>query len=234
LVLTATLTLLIVLLLIVALLLVVVARRRTRAATTPMHPPQPRPELGSPAQVWLERAERITRSLRELTERYPALSGAADDADAVLLELRSGASDVARLDEARSGLSQAALQAQRRRLDASIAAASGEAAAAELRSARDAVDAQLELAARHRATRDQLLARMQAAVAGLEQADAELRALVAQPSDLPPTATAALADRLAGLRAGLAEVRAISDQQGDRDQGHPGDLPGPVERPPRT
>jgi DNA repair exonuclease SbcCD ATPase subunit len=231
--LTATLTVLIALLLIGVLLLVVDARRRARASTPAQSAP-PRPNLGSPAQVWLERAERITRSLRELAERYPALYGAADDADAVLAELRSAATDVARLDEARSRLPTAALQARRERLDASIAAAANEPAAAELRSARAAVDAQLELATQHRATRDRLLARMQAAVAGLEQADAELHALAAQPSDVPQTATVALADRLAGLRAGLAEVRAISDQLGHPDQGHPRDLPGSVERPPRT
>jgi truncated hemoglobin YjbI len=234
-VLTATLIVLAVLLVAAAALLLIAAmgRRARRDAPTQL-PSGPQPKLGSPAQVWLERGESAARRLRDLGEQYPALSGAGDDADAVLIELRWAAGEVARLDQARARLPTVTLKAQQQRLDAAIAAAGSSPVTADLRSARNAVAASLALAAKHQAARDALLARMRAAVAGMEQADAELRAVFAEPSTMPATATAALSDRLAGLRAGLAEVRAISAAVEQADQGHPGDLPGSVEPPPRT
>jgi hypothetical protein len=252
-VLTTTLVVLAVLLAAAALLLAVAviqsrARRRADAASV-QAAPRPvegvaaaRPALGTPAQVWLERGERVAQRLRRLGEEHPALSGASDDAEAVVAELRSAAGDVAALDAARVRLPMGTLEAERRRLDAAVADAVGSPAEADLRTARDAVTARLDLAARHRATTDALLARMRAAVAGLEHAADELTGLFAAPSDTAATATAELSDRLAGLRAGLAEVRAISgrvvptDRTGDAatDQGLPGDLPGSVEGQSRT
>lgn len=217
------------------------------------------PALGSPAQVWLERGERVAARLRQLGAQHPALTGAGDDADAVLAELRAAAAEVAALDTARARLPMSTLRAEQDRLDAAITA--GGAGAADLRTAREAVAARLTLAAQHRAAADALLARMRAAVAGLEHAEDELSGLLAAPSEATPSATAELTDRLAGLRVGLAEVRAISvaagsatpeppepgaagtptpgaeaarEQSPRGDQGLPGDVPGSVEGPPRT
>jgi hypothetical protein len=234
-VLTATLIVLAVLLVAAAALLLIAAMgRRARRGAQPQLPSIQKPKLGSPAQVWLERGESAARRLQKLGDQYPALSGAGDDAQAVLMELRAAAGEVARLDQARAQLPTTTLKAHQQRLDAAIAAAGDAPLAADLRSARDAVAANLALAAKHRAARDALLARMRAAVAGMEQADAELRAVFTEPSTMPGAATVALSDRLAGLRAGLAEVRAISGTGERADQGHPGDLPGSVEPPPRT
>ena len=240
---TATLVVLAVLLVAAGLLVAVAVvqgrlRRRpvdTRSALPSTGRPAPRtPVLGSPAQVWLERGERVAQRLRRLGTEYPVLTGVGDDADAVLTELRAAASEVAGLDAARSRLPAMALQAEQRRLDDAIAAAPDDPAAHDLRVARDAVAARLALAGRHRAATGALLARMRAAVAGLEQAEDELAGLLAAPSDTAATATAELADRLAGLRAGLAEVRTITARVASRAQGEPGDLPGSVEPPPRT
>lgn len=232
-VLTATLVVLAVLLACAVLLLAVAAVQRRHR---PARPPARRPTIGSPAQVWLERGERVAQRLRRLGDEHALLSGAADDADAVLAELRASSSEVATLDAARARLSVTALDAELRRLDRAIAAAAGGEAEHDLRSARDAVAARMALANRHRAATEALVARMRSAVAGMEQAEDELRGLLATHGDTAgiAQATAALADRLAGLRAGLAEVRAISARVADRVQGRPRDLPGSVEGPPRT
>jgi len=283
-VLTATVVVLAVLLLAAALLLVVAAlqKRARRSAEVPPSalgssalgssalggsavggPALGSPALGSPAQVWLERGERVAQRLRRLGAEHPTLAGAADDADAVLTELRAAAGEVAGLDAARARLPVSSLRAEQRRLDDAIAATAGGPSAGDLRSARAAVAARLALAERHRAAIDALLVRMRAAVAGMEQAEDELTGLLATFSQtaaaaatgdpvgneltgLSPTtpsetaaeatraATAELADRLAGLRAGLAEVREISRRAFRQGQGQPGDLPGSVEPPPST
>jgi truncated hemoglobin YjbI len=217
--------------------------QRRRAGSVEATPP--RPALGSPAQVLLERGERVGRRLHELGRDQPVLAGAGDDADEVVAELRAAATHVAAVDKARSTVPASTLRDQQRRLDAAIAAAAGTPAEADLRTARDSVTARLATAARHQAARDALLARMRAAVAGLEAAETELTALLTSAGPPSGAATTALADRLAGLRAGLAEVRAIGTLDADTtggavdaaqgaDQGRPGDLPGSVEPPPRT
>ncbi len=240
--------LLVVLLLVGALLAVTVLRRRRATPGVPgascAPGVAPSPALGSPERVWVERGERVAAGMRELAGPYPALTGAADDADAVIGELRAAAGEVAALAAARAALPLSTLQAQLGRLDTALAGAAGQPAEADLRVARDAVVARLGLAARNRAAVDALLARMRAAVAGMELARDEFAALLAAPTrqqgstDGMTAATADLADRLAGLRAGLAEVRAITDRAGTPDigqgQGLPGDLPGSVEGPPRT
>lgn len=234
--------------LIVAALLVAAALqwRRARGAAVQA----PRPALGSPAQVLHERGERAGRRLAALAGEQPLVAAAGDDADAVVVELRAAAAQVASIDQARSNLAVPTLQAQLRRLDADATASAGTPAEADLRSARDSVAARLATATRLQTARDTVLARMRAAVTGLEQAETELIELAAQLGSAAPGATtgstsAATADleaRLAGLRAGLAEVGAIGTLDIDldvdaaqvADQGLPGDLPGSVEPPPRT
>jgi hypothetical protein len=253
-VLTATLVVLATVLVVAALLLVVAAvqsRTRRQAPGVPAARPGPGrgspglggpapggPALGSPAQVWLERGEKVAQRVRALSAGNPALTGVGDDADEVLAELRNAAADVAALDAARGRSPVSTLQAERERLDRAMEQAAGQPAEADLRAARDAVAARLALAAQQRATGDALLARMHAAVAGLERAEDELSGLLAAPSPAVTTAVVELGDRLAGLRAGLAEVRAISARatppSAGPGQGFPGDLPGSVEPPRRT
>lgn len=248
--------------LIVAALLVAAALQWRRAGSAAA--PAPRPALGSPAQVLLERGERAGRRLAALGVEQPLVAAVGDDADAVVAELRAAAAQVASLDQARSNLAVPALQAQLGRLDADATAAAGTPAEADLRSARDSVAARLATATRLQTAKDTVLARMRAAVTGLEQAETELIELAAQLGSAPPgsappgsapagattgtttgsssTATTDLEVRLAGLRAGLAEVGAIGTLDMDldvdaaqvADQGLPGDLPGSVEPPPRT
>jgi hypothetical protein len=257
--------LLLALLIMFALLGTVALRRRRERAVAAPEPP--RPALGSTARVLLDRGERAGQRLDQLGAEQPLIAGVGDDASAVVAELRAAAGQVAALDQARANLATPTLQAQQRRLDEAIAAAAGSPAQADLVAARDSVAARLATAARHQAARDALLARMRAAVTGLEQAETELTALLATaqtgtqtdvPGEPNPAgeATTALQDRLAGLRAGLAEVRAIgtlgvystdpaqtdpaqtdpaqTDPAQVADQGLPGDLPGSVEPPPRT
>jgi len=234
--------LLVALLIMLALLGTAVLQRR-RAA--PAVPEPARPVLGSPAQVLLERGERAGRRLERLGADQPMLAGVTDDAAAVVGDLRVAAASVAAIDRARANLSEPVLRDQQGRLDAAITAAAGSPGEADLRAARDSVAGRLAAAGRHRAARDAVLARMRAAVTGLEQAETELAELLttAAAADLPGRprpgeATAALEDRLAGLRVGLAEVRGLGTLEVDpaqaADQGLPGDLPGSVEPPPRT
>lgn len=237
-------------------------RRAAAGGAQPQRPP-----IGSPAQVLLDRGERAARRLDRLGADQPLLSGAVDDAAAVVAELRAAAAKVGVIEQARAGLAVPTLQAQQRRLDQAIANAAGRAVPAtepatepasepatepameaDLRAARESIAGRLATAARHQAARDAVLARMRAAVAGLEQAETELAELLAassthaQPGPPPGEATIALQDRLAGLRAGLTELRGLGTlgpQSGQgpaqaADQGLPGDLPGSVEPPPRT
>ena len=249
-------------------------RRAAAGGAQPQRPP-----IGSPAQVLLDRGERAARRLDRLGADQPLLSGAVDDAAAVVAELRAAAAKVGVIEQARAGLAVPTLQAQQRRLDQAIANAAGRAVPAtepatepvtepatepvtdpatepatepvmeaDLRAARESIAGRLATAARHQAARDAVLARMRAAVTGLEQAETELAELLAassthaQPGPPPGEATIALQDRLAGLRAGLTELRGLGtlgphSGQGPAqaaDQGLPGDLPGSVEPPPRT
>src|SRR5215217_2578189 len=144
-VLNATLAVLTVLLVTVAILLALAALQ-ARARRDRGSGPRPAPPVGSPAQVWLERGERVAQRLRRLGAEHPALTGVADDADTVLAELRAVAAEVAALDAATTRLTVPALQAEQRRLDDAIAAAGDGPARADLRSARAAVAARLALA----------------------------------------------------------------------------------------
>lgn len=101
---------------------------------------------------------------------------------------------------------------------------------AELDHARSLIeDPGLAAAGRLLEAREALLTRMSAAVTGLEQARAEVIELIAAataPARSGTDATSQLNARLAGLRAGLIEVRGLADPQADSGidggpQGHP-------------
>lgn len=153
-----------------------------------------RPAMGSPAQVWVSRGERVLRELGSALAEHDAWQGVSTDAEQVVGELRATASQVAKVEHALSQLQ----------------------------------DPGLAAAERLRETRDTLLSRMESAVGGLEQARAELVELIATASTVAadPDPVRELNSRVAGLRAGLIEVRGLADPEPgsgiDRgDQGHP-------------
>lgn len=138
-----------------------------------------RPIMGSPAQVWIARGERVQRELEAALAEHGVWEAVTSDSAAVVAELRLTGGQVAEVDHAI-----ATIQDPGR--DATL-----------------------------RQTRDTLVARMESAVAGLEQARAEVAELIATAALSPadPEPAAQLTSRLAGLRAGLVEVRKLSDPE---------------------
>jgi hypothetical protein len=181
--------------------------------------------LGSPAQVWLERAERAVRQLHRQLAEQVGWSAVTSDADAVLFDLRQSATQVAELNRELSTVDTSRLAAERDRLAGQSAETDDTALRTELIAAHRAIEGRLGVFARRTATRDALLARMRAAVHGLEQASDEVTELLssARP-ELPATApTVELTERLTGLRLALTELTesaapAEENGQNRRDQ----------------
>jgi hypothetical protein len=183
------------------------------------------PLLGSPAQVWVSRSERVLRELNATLAEQPAFVAVAADAEQVVLELRLTAGQVAELDHALARIPVPSLETEQRSLTTAVAGAQGTPAAADLTRSLEAVTARLGAAARQRTSRDALLASMQATVMELERARDELAELITGTTSalsVSSDATAALAGRLDGQREGLVEVRGASDPEiGPSGQGHP-------------
>lgn len=169
------------------------------------------PILGSPAQVWLSRSERVLRELNTTLAEQPAFATLAADGEQVVTELRLTAGQVADYDHALSGIPVPELEAEHSTLPQGRV--------------REAVAARLATAARLRESRDALLAGMKATVMELEQARDELTELITGTTSafsVNSGATAGLASRLDGLREGLVEVRgAVDPEIGPAGQGHP-------------
>jgi hypothetical protein len=155
-----------------------------------------RPAIGSPAQVWVSRGERVARELDGTLSKHGMWQGVSADAELVVIELRTTAGQVAELDHALAQIE----------------------------------DPQLAAAERIREAKRALLTKMEGAVAGLEQARAELLELIATAATTTLTAdpepAGELTSRLAGLREGLIEVRELANPEAgsgiERDgQGHP-------------
>lgn len=180
------------------------------------------PSPGSPAQVWCSRGERVLRELNTVLAGAPALDTVSMDAAQVLTELRLNAAEVAELDTALARSPGPELEQQRDRLAARLRTAGPE-AREELARAHESATARLALAERQRASRDALLARMEAAVHGLEQARDEVSAMIADGARALQAgggdAQLELSERLGGLRAGLIEVRELSDPEDDPPSG---------------
>lgn len=181
------------------------------------------PLLGSPAQVWVARAERVLRELNATAASQPAFAVLVVDAEQVLMELRITAGQVAELDYAIARIPVPDLEAERRQLAESVADQTP--SAGDLGRALEAVDARLGTAARQREARDALLARMRATITELERARDELAELITGATSAlsgNSDTTAALAGRLDGLREGLIEVRGLANPEiGPAGQGHP-------------
>lgn len=193
----------------------------------------PMPAKGSPAEVWLRRAERAVRTLHEQTSAPvdPTTRGQVGDIDdqaaGMLSDLRRLAAQVASVDAARARVDVARLHSERGHLLGALrqraagaygpAAGSEQDVRAEQERALASIDAQLDVHTRLSAARDTALARMQATAIGLEGLVArlaEVLALAATAGGVDTTADriGELSDDLEGLRTGLAETEALSRQ----------------------
>ncbi|MGH3761055.1 MAG: hypothetical protein ACREOF_04245 [Gemmatimonadales bacterium] len=195
-------------------------RSTRRQVVEDVSPGARRPIMGSPAQVWVSRGERVLRELGTTLGEHAALHGISEDAAHVVVELRLTARQVAELDHALAGIPVPSLEEERRTLATALAEAEGGPAAADLARSHEAVSARIAAAERQREQRDALLAKMQAMVTELERARDELAELISgAATDLSPhggatdTATAQLTGRLDALREGLVEVRQASNPE---------------------
>lgn len=202
----------------------IISTRRQQAAL-PQSVGGRQPLLGSAAQVWVSRGERVLRELTASLGEQPGFATLAADATQVVMELRVTAAQVAELDHTISRIPVPSLEDERAALAGAIAEADGAPAQADLVRAHQAVSARLAAAARQRETRDALLAKMQATVMEFERARDELAELITGATSALSTNSDAAADltgRLDGLREGLVEVRRATDPEiGPAGQGHP-------------
>lgn len=180
------------------------------------------PRKGSPADVWLRRAERAVRTLHAQTEspRDPALRervGDVDDEAATVVDaMRRLAAQVTAVEDAMNQIDLPRLQAERERLTSVPIGQSPELRAEHERSVA-AIEEQLGVARRLDDARQTLLAKMQSTVIGLEGLIARLAEVLALSTttggvDTATGQIAELGSELDGLRAGLAETEAISRQ----------------------
>lgn len=191
--------------------------RSTRRQVVEDAPPGARqPALGSPAQVWVSRGERVLRELGTTLGEHAALHGVSADAASVVAELRLTASQVAELDHALARIPVPSLEDERRSLATALAEADGKPAEADLARSHEAVSARIAAADRQREQRDALLAKMQATVTELERARDELAELIGGTASALTSnddATAQLTGRLDALREGLVEVRRVTNPE---------------------
>ncbi|HWL97734.1 MAG TPA: hypothetical protein VNP20_10320 [Nocardioidaceae bacterium] len=191
--------------------------RSTRRQVVEDAPPGARqPALGSPAQVWVSRGERVLRELGTTLGEHAALHGISADAASVVAELRLTASQVAELDHALARIPVPSLEDERRSLATALAEADGKPAEADLARSHEAVSARIAAADRQREQRDALLAKMQATVTELERARDELAELIGGTASALTSnddATAQLTGRLDALREGLVEVRRVTNPE---------------------
>jgi hypothetical protein len=200
-------------------------RSTRRQQVTPGRAIGRQPLLGSDAQVWTARGERVLRELDVTLAEQPAFAAVAGDAGQVVTELRLTAGQVAELDHALAAIPTPSLEQERQSLTVAVARAQGTPEVTDLTRSLEAVTARLAAAGRQRGQRDALLARMRATVTELERARDELGELITGTTSAFPVNTGATADltsRLDGLREGLAEVRGAADPEiGPAGQGHP-------------
>lgn len=181
-----------------------------------------RPHKGSPADVWLRRAEQTVRTLHQQTESpreagVRAQVGDVDDEAAVVVgALRRLADQVTAVEDALAQIDVPRLWAESRRLGTGEAGLPAQLRAEHERS-RAAIHEQLDVAARLTEARATLLAKMQSTVIGLEGLVARLAEVLALSTSAGGVDTAQgqigeLTNELDGLRSGLAETEAISRQ----------------------
>lgn len=178
---------------------------------------------GSPADVWLRRAERTVRILHEQTESPQQLAvrdqvgGIDDEAATVLDALRRLASQVTSVESALHRIDIPALQGEYARLAAARREPSVDQMRAEQERSIAAIEEQLGVAGRLIDARNVLLAKMESTAIGLEGLVARLAEVLALSATTGGVDTAhnqisELTSDLDGLRTGLAETEAISRQ----------------------
>ena len=190
--------------------------RSTRRQLTEDAPAGARkPIMGSPAQVWVSRGERVLRELGTTLGEHAALHGIA--ADAGRCRRRAAAHrEPGRRARPRTRPDPGAVAGGRSAasLATALAEAQGRPAAADLARSHDGgVRAARGRGSVSGSQRDALVAKMQATVTELERARDELAELIAGTAvaagdELTDAATAQLTGRLDALREGLVEVRA--------------------------
>lgn len=180
-----------------------------------------RPRQGSPADVWLRRAERTVRTLHDQTEspRDAAVRsqvGDIDDQAATVLDaLRRLAAQATAVEDAQHSINVPRLAAERDRILSTGAGPVSEQMRAEQQRSLEAIEAQLQVAGRLDEARSILLAKMQSTAIGLEGLVARLAEVLALSATAGGIDTAhgqisELDGELDGLRSGLAETEEIS------------------------
>lgn len=180
--------------------------------------PPPRPAYGTPAAIWLKRAEDAVRSLDGMVRSAAssptdvATAHAAEEADGVLDTMRRlGGQSVmvsrALVTAEADGLDQAAAQLRK-----AAEAAPGDESA---RLSADAVADRIAVRDRLRKAQTALDGRLQSSALGLEglvARIAELQATASAAGQLDPSADdlAALTHEVEGLRMGLADVEQVA------------------------
>ncbi len=191
-----------------------------------------RPPQGSPADLWLRRAERTVRILREQTESPRELAvreqvADIDDEAAIVLDaLRRLAAQVTSVESALHRIDVPGLQAEHRRLTAARSEPSVSQMRAEQERSLAAIEEQLDVATRLGDARNVLLAKMESTAIGLEGLVARLAEVLALSAtaggvDTAHSQISELTSDLDGLRSGLAETEAISRQALGRQQSPP-------------
>jgi hypothetical protein len=155
-----------------------------------------KPLMGSPAQVWVSRGERVRRELGRALAEHGAWQAVGADADLVVTELRITAEQVAELDHAISQIHDPELPA-----------------AGRLRQAREKLLVKMEGA---------VVGLEQARAELLEL----IAIAATTPLTADPDPAGELTSRLEGLRVGLIEVRGLADPESGSGmaggaQGHP-------------
>jgi hypothetical protein len=178
-----------------------------------------RPAKGSPAEVWLGRAEKAARTLGEQSASAGALAGPLASVEAgateTLGELYRLASQVVTVDGAIARIDVPRLQAERSRLVKELYTSKNGAVRKEQTRAAESAAEQLATYGRLRSAREELVSRMQTTavgLAGLVARAAEVAALAATAGgvDTAGPRIVELTDQLDGLRSGLAETEALS------------------------
>jgi hypothetical protein len=184
----------------------------------------PRPEKGSPAEIWQARALRAISDLHDLTHSEPnapqALGSVDDGARQTENQVRRLAGQATAVSRALYRIPTPRLADERARLAAEVDGSASAELREEHRRSLRSVEEQLAVAARLTSARDTLLARLQSTALGLEGLVArttEVLALSASAgAGMADDGITGLAAELDGLRAGLAETEELSRQVLDR------------------
>jgi len=184
----------------------------------------PRPERGSPADIWQTRALHAIRDLHELAHSQPdapALLRSVDDgAQQTEDQVRRLAGQAAAVTQALYRIPTPRLTDERSRLAAAVDTAGPEELREEHRRSLRSVEEQLAVAERLASARDTLLARLESTALGLEGLVARATEVIALSASAGGSTAsdgiAGLATELDGLRAGLAETEELSRRVLDR------------------